>query len=1122
MKKFLKIAGVLLLLFFGIMLILYVILRIKFPAEKIQRLVIEGTYKQMHRKLTLNSLRINPLTGLTLKDLTLYDTARFPEKPFITLESVQLKYRFWSIFKKRIEINKIVLKKPRLFIRRNENGRWNFEDLTASGTDSLRRAEFVSSTPELPGFLKHVSFQLHQFEITDAGLTVTVEDSQGYGRLKILPVSARLSDFLIKKIELPEAFKNLAFRLSASSKNGLFKTSFRFKNPMALPEFSVRKIEASGTWRFQAEAKTGILSRSAKSDTGVRPPSKVVLNGAFGVLPAAVKLTGCAAQNPDSVIQIVNRLPEVSADLQGVVDLAAPAFSFPDIRAKVGNFLTAALQITGDSLLTAPKAVLSFKEGWVDLRKLGDYCAGLSLLGKNPAKIMYISGRVDFSAVQARAKITKKTLRFSYRVKPEATGVFLRIPKIALNLKNFTGGLTAAGNFLGSGFISGILKASFRLPDVHAAPAESLRIAGKNIRGAVNLTLGKNFVPKQIKVSFDADSLQGARVSSYSEFEVSSVPSLKDLKIQDFDGSTEFHLDGFDVGLLSAGRALGHVTVSGLLAANYGMNAFVRLKMHSADLQYLTAPGVYERLPELTFVGKGNLKSTPGFQEFSIKNFRIRVNDFVQGTLTSKLLLSQRKAEVHLKKLQVDLAKIRPFLPSGLKETLQFGDWKGNLNGHTDVFAAINPKTDSLKLAVTGGIQIHLPYFINMEWLLNVDGVDLQADFSGSMKKLQTRFRGTVKSALLKDVLAVPFENTTFTGEAALLNLNAVYLKNFRLRQPDLHLAFQANGSVGSLSAPFPHLNIRGHFAVQSSKYFPAVVGINMSGDLNGNIFIKSDSVSPQIVTASGNINLLELNIQAIHAATLKGIRGTIPFQAKVNAEEGLLIPGSRRLRISLPLYPVFQPYYFKNDTLFRTITIDTIRVFDYELTNLTSDIRIKDSFILLPNTKIDLYNGNLVSQMWLNLGTGRLKDISYEISAQMARVNSARFPGLRRKKRKASQITASLHFKGKGLNIKKAPEVQGGVEVTEIGPATTDNLLRSLDPKGLDKSIRQARQLIRFGAKPRLISFQIRHGNMYPTIWLSQPWYSPFKISGGKVSLVRIPLSFVLNMMLQSAEPIP
>ena len=121
------------------------------------------------------------------------------------------------------------------------------------------------------------------------------------------------------------------------------------------------------------------------------------------------------------------------------------------------------------------------------------------------------------------------------------------------------------------------------------------------------------------------------------------------------------------------------------------------------------------------------------------------------------------------------------------------------------------------------------------------------------------------------------------------------------------------------------------------------------------------------------------------------------------------------------------------------------------------------------------------------------------------------------------SDLNLNMEFRGIGLNPEKDIDVGGYLYITKIGSRFTDNFLTSLDPKGVDKSIKETKRLLDWGYKPKLISFEIKHGNMYPTIFLTKGSLKskliPVNLSGGKIELARIPLKFFLETNLTPQE---
>ena len=160
----------------------------------------------------------------------------------------------------------------------------------------------------------------------------------------------------------------------------------------------------------------------------------------------------------------------------------------------------------------------------------------------------------------------------------------------------------------------------------------------------------------------------------------------------------------------------------------------------------------------------------------------------------------------------------------------------------------------------------------------------------------------------------------------------------------------------------------------------------------------------------------------------------------------------------------------------------------------------------------IDLYGGNIGGAFSLAANVDDLMDSPYKLSAHFSGINSALLLPTQQEANVGGRITAHAELQGRGFDIEKGIELDGYFHITKIESRVADNLLRSLDPEGKDSGIRSTRLLINRGFKPRLLTFDIRHGYSYPAIYFDQPWYFPVRLSGGGIELGRIPIAFFLQ----------
>ena len=150
-----------------------------------------------------------------------------------------------------------------------------------------------------------------------------------------------------------------------------------------------------------------------------------------------------------------------------------------------------------------------------------------------------------------------------------------------------------------------------------------------------------------------------------------------------------------------------------------------------------------------------------------------------------------------------------------------------------------------------------------------------------------------------------------------------------------------------------------------------------------------------------------------------------------------------------------------------------------------------------------------------VELGTGKPDQITYEIKAQLSRINAASLLEGQADDKGQTELNATLAFTGRGIDITQRIDLDGAFHITKIGPEFASTLLNVMDPSGSDRSIRLTRKLLNTGWKPKLFSFELRHGYVYPSIALSQPWFSPIRIPG-QLEYGRLPLAFFLKPQTQ------
>ena len=264
-----------------------------------------------------------------------------------------------------------------------------------------------------------------------------------------------------------------------------------------------------------------------------------------------------------------------------------------------------------------------------------------------------------------------------------------------------------------------------------------------------------------------------------------------------------------------------------------------------------------------------------------------------------------------------------------------------------------------------------------------------------------------------------------------------------------------------------------------------------------------------------GNMAIESLDIEGKSEFSVNGISGNIPFQLDLDQKERKLLVDRGYRPLSWIEYENQRSVGPPFSRAFENFKIKKINADQYTVSNIICDIDIRKGFIQIPWFNVQLFDGSVGGSIQVQLGSGMKEDISYKLQAHASRINSAALGDFGLDKQEETELNAAMAFEGRGIQFQKEINLDGYFHITQIGPRFASILLRGMDPEGSDRSIRMTRYLLDRGWKPKLFSFELRHGYVYPSLMLSQPWFSPIRIPG-RLEYGRLPLVFFLKMSKQ------
>ena len=1087
MLRFLKIIGLLFLCLVILWIGAYYYLRIKYTPERIRTLAEKMLSKQLQRKVTLEQADIHPTSGILLRGLTVYQKAPDDTLVFAHVAEVQLRYRLWSILKRHLEIHQIRIIKPHVYWR---------SELSASTIGSISQPKLtppgsaVFSKTELP-----VHISLREFLLQNFKLDFTVVDSAGHLQGTIDGLNVKLTNLSLPRGSIDEFWRALKFRLQVNTNEGQIVVYYQPQIPFQLGTWSSKTVMLNSKWQLRFFTQTAYAKN-------------IDFHGQLQLQQPQLKLFGVSEAKP-----FQNYFPDLKAEWKGLVDLDSLNVILKILKAGCGKWFDFEGQGKLGRLLNHPRIQCDFAPVVIRFRPLNEWLQTLHLPAPLQIPDFKMKGEYRIEKASMQGTLSPSEFQIKLIYKSVLSDFGLISTDYPLELAGAHWELKASGAFGTNGFQKGHIQGKVKIPGFRYALNDTAIVQPKSLDVNYEVLLGTHFVPQHLNFMTAIDDIFSGDAFLFADITVSGAQTLAAIGVENLTGTAELQIRNLDLETLTAGNEKGNFDFHSLLTTNYGYKGFLTFDLHGKDLEYLTDEG-YETLPELFLTGKGSLVSTKGFQKISLKAGSFQLNDLLTGKLTILLEKLGKKVTINVDPLLIDHNKLRPFLPSYLRETLKTAQWQGQ----TQVQIEMNGWLDEQKRFqnnLSGRFSIENYSFDYPEAFLTLDSLRIRGELLGTLNQIQTSFKGKLLAFNVTDAFPEPMADTRIEGSAVLSNFDRLEFSGIEIHQPEKNITLHIIGLIDSM-AVYPLYDFKIWMNFQALEYVPLLTDVALGGDFAANCRIYSKSDNVDILIFDGAVDFRNLNARIGRDIAVYGIHGSVPFSQMFDLENSLLVSSSRRSLPAwyLPLFSQMEPYLSGVVPYYSTLQIDSVRAMQYRIADIKAQMSFANGLVNIPQLSMKLYEGNVAFQCLIDLGSGSLEDMSYQFRSQIARINSAKFPGTATAKEESAEIAGTINFSGRGLAPGEKMEVEGELQITDIGSQATDNLLKSIDPRGAEQNIKYVRRLIGLGFKPKLLSFPVRHGNFYPTFELRQPWYIPIRIAGGKVAIPRIPMQFILDMV--------
>jgi hypothetical protein len=1045
-----------------------------FTDQKINASAIETLSEKFNRELQIDSLRLSLFSGVQMRGLRIYDPPSCGGEVFVKMEAVELRYRLLSLLKKQLEIEKVSIEKPEIFLRQLSDTAWNFSDLLQPPEKPLA-APPDSAPTELP-----LLFVLRSLEVRNASahLSGPVEINLSGVNLALESLSFRSPDELSLKALLqitPGDDINLSF-VSVST----------------APE-----LRATGRL-------TASLSGEVDSE-----------NLSTGELKFDLS---------DLEIIAEKSLPPLSAGggLRYAYDMKKDSLDLEEVYFELNRNRLLRAEVFLTSLTGEPRFQLSSKKNGVELAALSElvevFLPGVQVQGEAYWEDIWARGSRE--EIEAGMTCGLRDLA----AQDSATGLTAHDIDLRANLEvkgspsNLDVGATASGDFslqrLSYPLENSLAVTAGEIGGRFAAQLEAAREGAFKAREAT-LEAGIGDIFGGI-ASFSA-SLQNQRPALSGSASIVGV-QFDRVPRSPVSGSGGFSLDfsayNFDdivcTYQLLTDSLRYHLPKDSVIVEPLEFSGAARLSMEQ-DLSRIELSDM-----ELTSAGLLNLSASGGVYDLGQDSLKLsleteikhnRLSDFLPLELNRSLGGLELAGHTEVK------TEIRGRLPTGgepeLKVTTDLG-----LTDFGMMVPAFNTEVRGL------GGELNLSWESNrldMEGLFRLDWIENYDYLVNPISDCFLSLRASLTNTPAPDQ-SPPEEMSLF-------------LESFQFDCLSHKFGLVANGLVSDLlTSPVARLSTS--FDFRSPEEMTILPEVKASGGLSLRMNL---SMKDSLVTLSGSTDFHYLNLEMPPLVSVENMSGHIPFYQKIDLAKMSLVQEAERtsaMYASSPFnYERLRAYNLHRSDHLSNFKIERITAMRFSAQNLEMDVSLGNSGLHIPRVVGSLYDGNLYGNLDLDLKSlvlgGReldLEEITYRAYLQFSSVNFSEMTGLGETIiTEEKSLTGDISLRGRGLPPES--DLEAEISITQVSAEVLSRILDFLDPEGTDPGFAMTKTfldqrfkvigLIPIRFRPRWFSCPVRHGNLYPSLYADI--YSPLPFIRQLIRLPmpirydRIPLSVVL-----------
>jgi len=1016
---------------------------------------------------------IDPFARIEFRGITLYsDVGR---QPLLHVESAKAGYDLASlVWRRELRINYIEIGSPNLFLSQSDSGIWNIEAVINT---VIEKANLTPSSDSLTVF--PIKIVLEKLDVEDIAISVQANSDSLKATGSLTGVNVRIRN------------------LSGTSTEDLQGNA-----SIDMPEGC---IEARMSCPIEASFAAGVAAQST-----VRIDSSRLFVDCDATLRPNTFTTSLEQWQPAV-------LPNMSLSLKAVIDQDKKTASLKPIVVSVDPIrLECQADVVFDSAVTWSFAASPMT---LQLQKLFQSIKDLKLPAL--AELEQVPPMVGALSLDSLSITGSGTMPEMADLKAMiAGGVSVEIPAIdgiktlPVSVNGFELSAEFSGVLLGADLVDGMARITGGIRHI-SADSNLASVAMDSVFWNIQMSLLDAGKSLQVKAVTGIGRLLDGTVALTADALI-HLPNLAGQEPVAVEKMIlQASLDHLDASLLGNGEW------GGSASAEFHVAADGTGHIDGSGSMTIAQPWMLVQQERLAFPDVHQTINVNGLADVASRALDISRLDWSWEDIANvelAIYIRPQGYSVQLLRLLVDLARLKDFLPPDKLPQIDMaslagvvactGRVEGSLNDLTLLSYQFSPSIENVT------VRISKPK-------ASINNMTARAELSGDLNSVAGSAEMTIESGGLSDLLPQLLQSTRVTAGFHLLLPDQFGLDSFRVELPAV--AFLGQGNVQLNLASIPP---SGSLAFDAS--FGSLSGITLLDTISytgvtrarGSLMIDTSTVK---IDAELQWSDVDLSIGSL--AQVKGLSGRIPITQGINLSPVALItnrPSSMAHRaLGMPSYWFLQQSYHSTMPSFGTVTIDSIEIMGYGISDISMDVTAANGYLEIPSIACDAYGGNFRGDLWAEINGMSLDSVRFGLQMQAAGIQTSQLVAKSERNWEESVICGDAHLTIDGIPSSPNFDVSGKMDITRIGREVAVDLLQIMDPEGKDEGIQSTKQYLNQGWGVKVFSFAVRDGFVYSYIVPAAPPPSklPMYVASKIVRLPpqiaygRIPLKFLLQM---------